>query len=153
TRFTGQEAMSRLFSYQLEMLSEEEDIKPEDIVGKNVTWGIQEWDKEIRYFNGFVSRFSAGAARLHDRRVYRMEVVPYFWFLTRTANCRIFQKKKTPEIIEQVFGDYGLTDYELQLRRSYPEWEYCVQYRETAFNFLSRLVEHEGIFYFFKHEN
>ena len=152
-RFTGQEAMSRLFSYQLEALTEEEDIKPQDIVGKNITWGIQEVDKEPRFFNGHVSRFMAGGQRVHGRRLYRMEVVPYLWFLTRTANCRIFQHKKTPEILEIIFGDYGLTDYELALRRSYPIWEYCVQYRETAFNFVSRMMEHEGIFYFFKHEN
>ncbi len=152
TGFTGQEAISRLFSYQLEMVSEEEDIKPQDIVGKNVSWAVQEVDKEPRWFNGHVSRFAAGSARHHDRRVYRMEVVPYLWFLTRTANCRIFQNKKTPQIIEAIFGDYGLTDFEPQLKRSYPEWEYCVQYRETAFQFVARLAEHEGIFWFFRHE-
>ena len=153
TGFSGQEALSQLFNYQLEIVSEEEDVRPADIVGKNVTWGVQEVDKETRWFNGHVCAFSAGATRLHDRRVYRMEVVPYLWFLTRTANCRIFQNKTTPQIIEQVFTDYGLKHFELSLRRSYPEWEYCVQYRETAFNFVARLMEHEGIFYYFRHEN
>lgn len=153
TAFSGQETMSRLFVYQLEMISEEEDIKPQDIVGKNVTWGVQQVDKETRWFNGHVSRFSATGTRMHDRRTYRMEVVPYFWFLTRTSNCRIFQKKQSPDIIKQVFGDYGLTDVEFALKRTYSEWEYCVQYRETAYNFVARLMEHEGIFYFFKHDN
>src|SRR5262245_61582863 len=73
TGFSGQEAISRLFSYQLDMVSEEEDIAPSDIVGKNVSWAVQEVDKEPRWFNGHVSRFAAGSSRQHDRRVYRME--------------------------------------------------------------------------------
>ena len=153
TSFTGEESLSQLFTYHLELVSEEECIHPAEIVGKNVTWGIQEWDKQPRWFNGHVASFSAGATRLQDRRVYRMEVVPYFWFLTRTADCRIFQHQKTPDILQRIFRLHGLKNYEFSLKRSYPGWEYCVQYRETAYNFAARLMEHEGIFYYFKHDH
>jgi type VI secretion system secreted protein VgrG len=99
-----------------------------------------------------VSRFSQGG-RDASFTSYHAEVVPWLWFLTRTADCRIFQNKKVPEIIQQVFSDFGFQDYALRLYGDFPAREYCVQYRETAFNFVSRLMEEEGIFYFFEHEN
>jgi type VI secretion system secreted protein VgrG len=151
--FGGEEALSRLFHYQLTMYSQADDISPSDIVGKNVTWCVQLADMGTRFFNGFIRSFAAGSGRIQGLRAYRAEVVPWLWFLTRTANCRIFQNKSTPQIIEAVFKDLGFTHYDLILRRSYLKREYCVQYRETAFNFVSRLMEQEGIFYFFQHED
>jgi type VI secretion system secreted protein VgrG len=156
--FTGEETMSRLFTYQLRMWSENEDIAPEDIVGQNVTWAATPYAKgspqDPRYFNGYVSRFAAGGHDASKTRTYRMEVVPWLWFLTRTANCRMFQNKTVKEIIKIVFDDAGFTDYKLDgIKGKHPTHEYCVQYRETAFNFVSRLMEQEGIFYFFRHED
>jgi type VI secretion system secreted protein VgrG len=152
--FSGSEAMSQLFSYQLELYAQTDSVAARDIVGKNVTWHVQPSDAEPRYFNGFVSRFSLGGRTPRGLRPCRAEVVPWLWFLTRTANCRIFQNKSTPDILEAVFAGLGLTDYDdSALKRSYPKRDYCVQYRETAFNFVSRLMEEEGIFYFFRHEN
>ena len=89
---------------------------------------------------------------MEKRRNYRAEVVPWLWFLTRTSDCRIFQQKTAPEIIEQIFKDLGFSDFKAQLSGKHPKREYCVQYRETDFNFVSRLMEEEGIFYFFQHE-
>jgi type VI secretion system secreted protein VgrG len=81
-------------------------------------------------------------------------VAPWLWFLTQTANCRIFQEKTTLQIIEQIFNDFGFSDYEIgEVKGVTDKWNYCVQYRETAFDFISRLMEDEGIFYFFRHEN
>ena len=77
-------------------------------------------------------------------------MVAWLWFLNLFSDCRIFQNKSVPDIVEQVFKDRGFSDYKLQLQGSYPEREYCVQYRETDFNFVSRLLEEEGIFYFFE---
>ncbi|WP_038825311.1 type VI secretion system tip protein VgrG, partial [Pseudomonas aeruginosa] len=77
---------------------------------------------------------------------------PWLWLLTRTSDCRIFQNQKVPDIIKQVFRDLGFSDFEDALSRSYREWEYCVQYRETSFDFVSRLMEQEGIYYWFRHE-
>ena len=79
--------------------------------------------------------------------------MPWLWFLTRTSDCRIFQEKTVPDIIKEIFRDHGFTDFEERLSGSYRTWVYCVQYRETDFNFVSRLMEQEGIYYYFKHEN
>ena len=83
---------------------------------------------------------------------YQVTLRPWLWLLTRTSDCRIFQNQKVPDIIKQVFRDLGFSDFEDALSRSYREWEYCVQYRETSFDFVSRLMEQEGIYYWFRHE-
>ena len=150
--FSGHEEISRLFSYRLEMVSTKDTIPPKDIVGKNVSFSVRRPDDSFRHFNGFVRRFSRGS-RVGGLQTYEAEVVPWLWFLTQTADCRIFQDKTVPEIVEQIFKDLGFTDFEKgEIKGSHPKWEYCVQYRETDFNFVSRLMEQEGIFYFFKHE-
>jgi type VI secretion system secreted protein VgrG len=155
TSISGREEISRLFSYQLEMLSEDAALRAADIVGKNVTFLVRRDDGSPRYFNGFVRQFSAGpVSRAARYRRYRAEVVPWLWFLTQTADCRIFQHKTAPQIIQQIFQDLGFSDFDVSgLLGSYPERTYCVQYRETDFNFVSRLMEEEGIYYCFRHEN
>ncbi|MHC4399530.1 MAG: type VI secretion system Vgr family protein [Planctomycetota bacterium] len=153
TGFSGQEEISRLFHYELDMISDDPAIDPAAVVGKNVTFSIELADGSPRCFNGFVSRFFAGDED-GGRRNYRAEVVPWLWFLTLTSDCRIFQEKKVPEIIEQVFGDLGFSDFDLsEVKGDHPKRDYCVQYRETLFDFVSRLMEEEGIFYYFKHED
>ena len=149
--FTGTESISRLFRYRLDLASEHDAIRPEDIIGKDVTWSVTQPGQAPRYFNGCVSRFVAGADR-RKMRGYRAEVVPWLWFLTRTADCRAFQNQSTPDIIRAIIQSFGYNDLDLDLNSSYPKREYCVQYRETAFNFIARLAEHEGIFFFFRHE-
>ncbi len=151
--FSGTESLSRLFCYQLDLASENDAIAAKDIVGKKVSWSISRFDQNPRFFSGIVSRFVAGALNRRKLRTYRAEVVPWPWLLTRTTDCRIFQNQSTPDIITTIFGDFGFNDYALELKGSFPKREYCVQYRETAFNFISRLMEHEGIFYFFRHED
>ena len=152
TGFTGQEEISRLFRFQLEMISDNNAITAADIVGKNITFSVELSDGSPRFFNGFVNQFAAGDEH-EGRRNYRAEVVPWLWFLTQTADCRIFQKKKIGDIIETIFGDLGFSDYKFDLQVSHKEWEYCVQYRETDFNFVSRLMEQEGVSYWFKHDD
>jgi len=150
--FSGHEEMSRLFSYRLEVVSQRDFIAPQDIVGKSVTFHACLADGTPRYFHGFVSRFSAGSREAGIRR-YEAEVVPWLWFLTRTSDCRIFQNKTVPEIIQQVFSDLKFSDFETsEIKGKHDRWEYCVQYRETDFNFVSRLMEQEGIFYYFRHD-
>lgn len=152
TSFTGREEMSRLFSYELQMLAaRDKKLAAADIIGKRISFRVDYEDETPRYFNGFVRRFAYLGS---DDRVshYRAEVVPWLWFLTRTSDCRIFQTKSVPEIIEQIFNDLGFTDFEMSCKGKHEKWDYCVQYRETDFNFVSRLMEHEGIFYFFRHE-
>ncbi|HSW48936.1 MAG TPA: type VI secretion system tip protein TssI/VgrG, partial [Bryobacteraceae bacterium] len=150
--FSGTEGLSRLFQFQLDLLSEDPAINFDDIIGQNITVRIALADGESeRFLNGHVSRFLQlpPEGRLAH---YQAEMVPWLWFLSRASDCRIFQEKSIPDVIEQVFQDFGFTDFENQLQKSYPPWEYCVQYRETALNFVARLMEQEGISYFFRHE-
>jgi type VI secretion system secreted protein VgrG len=147
---SGQESISQLFRFQLELLSENDAISYDDIVGQNVSIHLEMVDSR-RGFNGFISRFSQGG---RDGRFtyYRAEMVPWLWFLTRKSDCRIFQQMAVPDIIQELFQELGFQDFDLRLYKSYPQRDYCVQYRETDFNFVSRLMEEVGIYYFFEQE-
>lgn len=151
-RMTGSDRLSDLFEYDLELLSEYPDIKPEQLLGSNVTIAMALEDGEHRYFNGYVTRFGCYGNR-DVFSYYRATVRPWLWFLTRSSNCRIFQNKTSPGIIKQVLRDQGFSDIEERLSGVYTPREYCVQYRETDFQFISRLMEEEGIYYFFHHQN
>ena len=148
--FSGQEAVSQLFRYQLELLSEDDAISFDDIVGKGVSVHVQTVDGE-RTFSGYINKFSQGG-RDAVFTYYRAEMVPWLWFLTRKSDCRIFQRQTAPDIIKKIFEELGFKDYELRLYGTYNQRDYCVQYRETDFNFVSRLMEEEGICYFFEHD-
>ena len=150
--FTGSEGISQLFRFDLELLSENSSIAFKDIIGQNVTFRIALAEDKERYFNGFVSRFVQSGSDVRFTH-YQMEVVPWLWFLTRNADCRIFQNMSIPDIIQKVFKDHGFSDFKSSITGSYDPREYCVQYRETDFNFVTRLMEQLGIFYFFQHEN
>ena len=78
---------------------------------------------------------------------------PWLWLLTRTSDCRIFPKMTPLDIIKQVFSDRGFSDFRDATTGSPPTLEYCVQYRETDFNFVCRLMEEYGIYYFFEHSD
>ena len=118
TGFSGREEMSRLFRYQLELLSEDDgDRRRRTSSARRSTWTVRHVHSEPRHFHGFVSRFAAGAPGDRGLRTYRAEVVPWLWFLTRTADCRIFQNKTAPDIIKEVFDGlrlHGLPTVELQ---------------------------------------
>jgi type VI secretion system secreted protein VgrG len=146
----GREEMGRLGEFQLELLSLKSDVKIDDILGKNVTVKLALPDDSTRYFNGFVTRFSAGSRLGRYHRYYAI-MNPWLWFLTRTSDCRIFQDMTVPDIIKKVFGDEPAADFRFDLTGKYKKWTYCVQYRETDFNFVSRLMEEEGISYYVHH--
>ena len=151
TSLQGHEELGRLFSFELELLSKNNAINFDDIIGENVTIRLDIQEDKTRYFNGHVSAFTQLDPE-GEMAVYHATVVPWLWFLTQSSDCRIFQNKTVPDIIEEVFKDHGFDQYELRLTRTFRTWEYCVQYRETAFNFVSRLMEQEGIYYFFIHD-
>lgn len=151
--FAGQEELSRLFEFQLEVISFNSGIKAELIVGQNLTFSTDRAEGEPRFFNGYVSRFRAGNENDNGHRHYFLTVVPWFWFLTQTIDCRIFQEVSVVQIVEEIFRDHGFEDFEFRLTGWHPPREYCVQYRESDFDFVSRLLEEEGIFYFFRHRN
>lgn len=149
--FHATEELGRLYTYQCDLLSEVVDIDFNKLVGEKVSLRLEIEEGEDRYFSGYVNRFTQ-VEHKGDFARYQMTVVPWLWLATRIADCRIFQNKSVPEIIEEVFGSRGFDCYELRLTGSYAPWEYCVQYRETDFNFVSRLMEQEGIYYFFTHD-
>ena len=149
--FHGKEAISQLFSFELELLSQDDSISFDSLVGQPVDIRVQLADGTPRFWNGFVSRFSQ-SGRDQNLCVYQATVVPWLWFLTLKTDCRIFQKKKVPDIIQQIFTELGFTDFSPKLYGDFAEREYCVQYRESDFTFVARLMEEEGIFFFFEHE-
>jgi type VI secretion system secreted protein VgrG len=145
---SGREALSQLFRFDLELLADNgREIAFDKLLGQPVSIGLALGGGKGRYFNGIVSRFSQGARDTTFTR-YRAEVVPQFWLLTRRVQSRIFQHQTVPAILKKVLK--GL-DVQFELQGTFHPRNYCVQYRESDFAFASRLMEEEGIFYFFKH--
>jgi len=148
----GREELGRPSAFELSALSTRADIKPSDLLGKSVTVKLELVKGGFRYFNGYVTRFSQGTI-LGKYYEYQMTVSAWLWFLTRTADCKIFQEKTAPEIIKEVFGDHSMAIFEDGLTATYVKRDYCVQYRETDFAFVSRIMEEEGIYYYFEHKD
>ena len=143
TTFSGREELSRLFQFQLGLVAGNGAHVPfEAMIGQPVTVKIGP-----RYFSGIVQRFGEGA-RSPTRTSYTAYVVPSLWLLTRRQNSRIFQQKSVPDILQKLLSGFPV---DFRVKGTYAPREYCVQYRETDFNFVSRLMEEEGIYYFFKH--
>ena len=148
TGLSAQEAISQLFSFRLDLLAENKHTVPfESLLGQKITVELALPEGKVRYFNGICSRISQ-ADRDPLYTTYRAEIVPQFWLLTRRAQSRTFQHLSVPEILKKVLQ--GL-DVSFEIQGTFHPRDFCVQYRETDFNFASRLMEEEGIFYFFKH--
>jgi len=157
-RMTAREELGRLAEFELELLSTDPKIKLEDVLGKSMTVGLELPGGKTRFFNGLCTRFSQ-TGRTGRYTQYQATLRPWLWLLTRTADCRIFpdpkeaESKTVPEMIKDVFRKNGLSDFKERLNGSYKPREYCVQYRESDFNFISRLMEEEGIYYYLHHED
>jgi type VI secretion system secreted protein VgrG len=149
-RFSGDERVSAPFRFTLEMLSENHAVDPAAVLRKPIVVTAIVPGGEKRVFHGMVSRFAAGGRRA-SLTTYRAEMVPWLWFLSLTSDCRIFQNMAANDIVAKVFTDAGFTDFKFKLLGSPAKRVYCVQYRETNLAFISRLLEEEGIFYFFEH--
>ena len=147
----GGEELGRLFDYELQLTSNDAAIDLNQLLGKPMSLSLQLSDGGERHFHGIVSRCSQNVD-LGQFASYQVTLRPWLWLLSRTSDCRIFQNLSIPQIIKQVFRDLGFSDFEDALSQPYREWEYCVQYRENSFDFVSRLMEQEGIYYFFRHE-
>lgn len=147
----GEERISGLFHFFLEMKSEEKALDFAAIVGKSATIKIALADgSTTRYVNGIVGRFvqAGGDARFYT---YHAELHPWFWLMSMSVDCRIWQNKTVIEIVTGLFDELGFTDYKNSTTGTYTALEYCVQYNESAFAFVSRLLEDAGIFYTFEH--
>jgi len=157
-QLTCDERLSEPYTLQLTVLSGKNDIQSRQLLGQRMTVLVEQPAGGDRHFHGIVSRFVQTGEQVFSgesvpRQLFRYELrlQPWFWFLTRAADCRVFQKKTVPEIFEIIAKGHGFHDYKLSLNGTYERREYCVQYRETDFNFLSRLLEEVGIRYFFQH--
>lgn len=165
TTATITERLGGLFSCELELVSHDPEIDSLQLLGQNMTLRAVDaaGDGEDRLFNGHFARFvqlgiagttPTGATDPRENlNRYAATIVPWAWMLGRGADCRIFQQQSVPEIIEQVCGELGFGEIDNRLSRTYAPLEYCVQYRETALNFILRLLEQEGIACFFEHED
>jgi type VI secretion system secreted protein VgrG len=152
--FSGSEGLGELFEFQIDALSEQENLSFDRALGQNCTIELKTYEDKTRYFCGILSQ-SQWVGSDEDYYAYRLVLRPWFWLLDYRANCRIFLDKKVTEIIQDVFEKAGYSssaDFK-SLKGSYDKIEYCVQYRETDFAFVSRLMEQYGIYYFFEHRD
>ncbi|MCP1673941.1 type VI secretion system VgrG family protein [Natronocella acetinitrilica] len=151
-RFSGTEELGRPFQFVVELLATDDDLDFPQLLGSRLSLvlGLEDGEEE-RYFDGCIVAFSQNGRR-GRRHLYTATLRPQLWYLTLTNDCRIFQQKNTPDIISEILDEHGYSDVENLLTASYEAREYCVQYRESDFDFISRLMEEEGIYYFFRHE-
>jgi type VI secretion system secreted protein VgrG len=152
SRFEGGESLSEPFEFLIEAISEQQNIDFNAALGKSVTVKLKTVDGKDRYFNGLLAeaRWAGPRATFF---VYQLVVRPWLWLLSLTSDCRIFSQKSPLDIVKQVFTDRGFSDFRDATQSSYPTLEYCVQYRETDFDFVSRLMEQYGIYYFFEYSD
>jgi type VI secretion system secreted protein VgrG len=153
TRFEGVEGLSELFEYQIDALSKRPNLNFDSAIGEkcSVTFKIHNVrEKRERHFSGVLAQaqwLGGGDAKTY---AYRLWLRPSLWLLSQKAECRIFHSMTAPEIIKKLLEEHGIA-FEDNFSENHPTREYCVQYRETDLAFLSRLMEEEGIYYFFKH--
>ena len=149
TRFNGSEGLSQLFHFHLELMAENRTNIPFDkLIGQKITFSIILPDGKTKRFWSGICNSMAQQDRDSTFTNYRMEVVPKLWLLTRRRQSRIFQHMSVPDILKKVLADI---DHKLELQGTFEPRDYCVQYRESDFDFASRLMEEEGIYYFFRH--
>lgn len=150
-RFDGTEGLGELFEYRIEALSTQANIDFNGLIGLNLSVHLKTVDAVGRDFSGVLveARWIGKRGELY---LYRLVLRPWLWLLSRTSDCRIFSSMKVTDIILQVFKDRGFTDFRNATTESYPTLEYCVQYRESDLNFVCRLMEEYGIYYFFEYE-
>ncbi|MDR0786991.1 MAG: type VI secretion system tip protein VgrG [Gemmatimonadota bacterium] len=152
-KLEGTEELSRLYEFRLDVAGAvHEHVRFQDILGKPVSAQLELGDGSFRYFSGIVRSISnlgvSGSGASAERMEYRLEVVPELWLLTRRFRSQVFQQLTVAKILEEVLEGLNVRfdlDPALEARN------YCVQYRETDFDFVSRLMEEEGFCYFFEH--
>ncbi|HEX8452388.1 MAG TPA: type VI secretion system tip protein TssI/VgrG [Longimicrobium sp.] len=147
---SGVEGVSTPFSFGLDLVSEDDAVAAASLLRTPAVVTLTLSTGEERVFHGLIRRF-VQEGRDEELTTYQAEIVPWIWFLSLSRESRIYQNLSVPEILEELFRRLGHADFELRCTRSYPKREYCVQYRETHLEFVSRLMEEEGIFYFFEH--
>ncbi|RQR81938.1 type VI secretion system tip protein VgrG [Burkholderia sp. Bp9012] len=146
----GSDELGRLFEFRIEALADSHSLSLKDMLGKPVTVRIEQQDLSTRYLNGIVARATLAGRRAERHYGYELVVRPWLWLATRRSDCRIFQNRTVPDIVQEVLAPYGFP-IENKLTESYVPREYCVQYNETDTAFVLRLMEFEGIYFYFRH--
>jgi type VI secretion system secreted protein VgrG len=152
-RMHAREELGRLPEYRIELMRSQtlEPVAPAKLLGTQATVKLLRANEQFRYINGWITAVDLGSA-VGRFDLYRVELRPWLWHLTLGADCRIFQDQDVVQILQAVFADYSSARVDAPRlsgeRRTRP---YCVQYRESDFNFVSRLMEEEGIWYYFDH--
>ncbi len=149
-QLVGREALSQLYAFDIDLLGNSNGLEPKALLGKAATV-VLETEGGVRYLGGIATRFGL---QEEDARssFYRLRLRPWLWLATRRSDFRIFQGKSVPDILTEVLGSYGHPVEKKLTRADYRRWDYCVQYHESDFDFVSRLCELEGIYYYFRHE-
>ncbi|CAE6753331.1 hypothetical protein R69927_02574 [Paraburkholderia domus] len=149
----GEETLSALYEFNVELVSPSASLDMNALLGKPLTLHITTLNGRTRYLGGQIVRCEFAGRETNTPRtyIYAVTLRPWLWYLTKTTDCRIFQNRTAVEILREVVDKYGFT-VEERLLASYRRWDYCVQYQESDFNFVSRLMEQEGIYYYFRHE-
>lgn len=151
-RFDGTEGMSELFEYRVEAVSKDENIDFDKALGLNATLSMKSYDFGKRYFDGIMTEAQWVGVRGTDY-VYRVVLRPWLWLLGHQTDSRIFANMTAPDIISEVFSAHSFAKFTNRLTKSYRSLEYCVQFRESDLTFVSRLMEQEGISFYFKHRD
>ncbi len=150
---TGQEGLSEAFEFEVELLNKSNNLNLRNLLGKSLTVELRGKPLTPRFLNGYITRMTLTGRETSGERyyIYRATVRPGLWYLTQNRDFRIWQEKSVPDIIASVLSSYQIK-FENKLTWDYRQWGYCVQYQESDFDFISRLMEHEGIYYYFIHE-
>ena len=155
-KLTGTERISKLYQFEVDLLHEEDDgerkstiVDPKSLIGQGVTVLISQLDGTIREITGIVNQFSQGSRNARFT-FYSATIVPHIWILTQKFQSRIFQNISVPDILRKVFDGFEIT---WQIQGLANRRNYCTQYRESDFDFASRLMEEEGIYYYFEHKD
>lgn len=151
TRFEGIEGLGELFEFRVEALSTDSNIDFDQALGRNSSVHLNTSDSAGRDFSGVLTQ-ARSLGKRGDYYAYSLVLRPWLWLLSLTSDCRIFPNMKPIDIIKQVFQDRGFTDILDLTAQDYPTLEYTVQYRETDLNFVLRLMEEYGIYYYFEFE-
>ncbi len=149
----GKEGLSTLFEFEVELVAKTSILDIHSLIGSKISIQIEQYHKIPRFLNGRIFKLELVGREMPNSQyyIYKATVRPQIWALTKDKSYKIYQHKTVPDILKDVFDRYGI-EADLRLFNSHREWEYCVQYDESTFNFVSRLMEHEGLYYWFEHK-
>jgi len=154
-RFSGKESVSELFEFQLTVLVKKDRLDTEQLLGKFISFQMQHQHIDcIRHFHGMVNSVHYQHKTMKNYHVYQMQIVPWLWQLKKKFACRIYQNQSVIEIVIKIFKEFNCNDYNIgKIQKPYLKREYCVQYQECYFNFISRILAEEGILFYFQHSS